>query len=279
MKLSPSTKILIVLLLLVAAVGAWYTLYMQNTAETAPAIPQQKAEQPPENAKAVTSTSARALEILPLPFLVTKAPEEAPPPPPAAQKPVAEAKTLANTPPPNPFKPLPKRLQASKASQPKPPPKPKPTPKTSKPVAIDVPAAPEMVRVPIPQIQPPPKSEPVLPPEAEVGRGVLPVRMKPLEEVVAPREETPPQKTSYVEKPAPAQNPIEAWIKSQGIKLAGVTLGPVSVAMFNTKDGYVAVPVGERFPGTDILVKSVTAEGVVLVQGSYSLTLRYEGGE
>lgn len=64
-----------------------------------------------------------------------------------------------------------------------------------------------------------------------------------------------------------------------GLKLSGVALGPVSVAIFKTSTGYLTLSVGQSFPGTDIILKSVTAERVLLTQGPYTLTLEYGGGE
>ncbi len=275
MKPSPRAKILIAVLLLVAAVAAWYVLYTQGqqAAEVGPPPPKPV---PAEKAKAATSASARALEILPLPFLVTKAPEEAPPPP-AAEKPeVAEAPPKeAVEAPPNPFVPLPQRQKAILASK-QPPAKPKPAPSTEKPVAVRPVEAPELVRVPVPRLVPPPTSEPVLPPEARIGAGALPVRLEPVEKEVAP---APAKAQASPEQPRETStNPLKDWAEAQGLKLSGVALGPVSVAIFATKNGYLALPVGERFPGTEVRLQAVTAERVLLVQGPHNLTLEYGGG-
>ncbi len=275
MKPSPRAKILIAVLLLVAAVAAWYVLYTQGqqAAEVGPPPPKPV---PAEKAKAATSASARALEILPLPFLVTKAPEEAPPPP-AAEKPeVAEAPPKeAVEAPPNPFVPLPQRQKAILASK-QPPAKPKPAPSTEKPVAVRPVEAPELVRVPVPRLVPPPTSEPVLPPEARIGAGALPIRLEPVEKEVAP---APAKAQASAEQPRETStNPLKDWAEAQGLKLSGVALGPVSVAIFATKNGYLALPVGERFPGTEVRLQAVTAERVLLVQGPHNLTLEYGGG-
>lgn len=280
MKLSRGTKILIAAVLLVAAVAAWYTLYLQGTAETEAVAPPpaRTTTQTPAKARTVTSASARALEILPLPFLVTKAPEEAPPPPAANKTPVVQKppKEVVEA-PPNPFVPLPERRKTVATTNTKTAERPAPTPTTTKPVTLKVTEAPELMQVPIPQIQPPPKTEPVLPPEARVSVGALPVRLQPLEREVAPLEAAGGAKAPAATT-ASGGNPLKAWAEAQGLRLAGIALGPVSVAIFATKDGYLALPVGERFPGTDIQLKAVTAERVLLVQGPYNLTLEYGGG-
>jgi len=273
-KLSPQAKILIVLLLLAAAVAAWYMLYIQGQ-EAQVASPPPPRPVSAEKAKAATSTSARALEILPLPFLVTKAPEEAPPPPATEKAEVASPPPKeAVEAPPNPFVPLPQRQKAILAA--KQPAKPKPAPATEKPVAVRPVEAPELIRVPVPKLAPPPATEPVLPPEARIGAGTLPLRLLPLEREVAP---VPAAKASARTSGRPASaNPLKDWADAQELRLSGVALGPVSVAIFSTKNGYLALPVGERFPGTEVQLKAVTAERVLLVQGPYNLTLEYGGG-
>ncbi len=270
MKPSPRAKILIAVLLLVAAVAAWYVLYTQGqqAAEVSPPPPPPKPV-PAEKAKAATSTSARALEILPLPFLVTKAPEEAPPPP-AAEKPeVAEAPPKeAVEAPPNPFVPLPQRQKAILASK-QPPAKPKPAPSTEKPVAVRPVEAPELVRVPVPRLVPPPTSEPVLPPEARIGAGALPIRLEPVEKEVAP---APAKAQASPKQPRETStNPLKDWAEAQGLKLSGVALGPVSVAIFKTSQGFVTLAVGEFFPETQVRLKSVGPNYAILEQGKDTL--------
>ncbi len=278
MKLNPRAKILIAVLLLVAAVAAWYLLYTQGQ-ETVEASPPQPKPVPAEEAKAATSASARALEILPLPFLVTKAPEEAPPPPAAAKPEAAPPPPQeAVEAPPNPFVPLPQRQKAILASK-QPAPQPRPAPASPEPVAVQPAAVPELVRVPVPKLRPPARTEPLLPPEAGIGAGALPIRLQPVEREVAA---APPQARGQEQPPARPQpqerNPLQEWAKAQDLRLSGVALGPVSVAIFATRNGYLALPVGEVFPGTEIRLQAVTAERVLLVQGPYNLTLEYGGG-
>jgi len=287
MKGNSTLKILLAALLLVLAVASWYALYTRGVSSPAPAAaPSPQKPVPAKRAKAATSASARALEILPLPFLVTKAPEEAPPPPAAEAPKKEEAKPVANELPPNPFAPLPQRIEAARAAAAKKKPAPAAVPKREKPVLVSAPQSPELIKVPAPKILPPAEQEPVLPPEAKLGVGALPIRLEPLEREVVrekpkkkseEKKETPKPKAEAKPKPPP-ENPLEKWAKAQELQLAGVTLGPVSVAIFATKDGYLTLAVGERFPGTNIELKEVTADHVVLVQGPHRLTLKYGGG-
>jgi hypothetical protein len=63
--------------------------------------------------------------------------------------------------------------------------------------------------------------------------------------------------------------------------LDGVALGPVGVAIFETANGYLALPVGQTFPDKNVLVKTITAERVLLVDGggTNTLTMELGGGE
>ncbi len=279
MRVSTTTKILVAVLLLVAAVAAWYLLYIQGQGNPATAQPPPPKPVPAKEAKAATSPSSRALEILPLPFLVTEAPKEVPAPgqpKPAAQAPAALPEAEAEA-PPNPFLPLPQKRRAILAAKQPPKPKAKPVGNAEKPVAIAGAAgAPELLKVPIPPVRPPTRREPVVPPEARLGGGTLPLTLAPVAHEVAPQPPAPQPDA----KPAPTRprNPLKSWAEQVGLKLSGVALGPVSVAIFRTKDGYVALPVGERFPGTKVRLKAVTAERVLLVEGNHDLTLEYGGG-
>jgi len=313
MKLTPRTKILVTVLLLVVAVGAWYALYSAGTqipaATPAPEPPKRvaKAVEKPTPAKATvaTSTSARVLEVLPLPFLVTEAPAEATAPPPATPEAVAEAqkeKTL-----PNPFAPLKAELAQKKAT------KPAPIPIQKTPVSVSLPP-----RVPTPRVVRVQQGTPDVALPSLTQEGALPLRLGPIDREVRPRspkaaEPRPKPALSLPESrldrlppapgetggsepsatplampivsqsaPAPAPskaNPLLEWAQNAGLKLSGVALGPVSVAIFKTSTGYLTLSVGQSFPGTDIILKSVTAERVLLTQGPYTLTLEYGGGE
>jgi len=330
MKINQSTRILILLALIVAAVAVWYSLFFasnkpQPVTETAVTIPH-------PNKKTVTepvavTTSARALQVLPIPFLVTEAPEEAPLE--TTSKPATY--TLGNTNvPPNPFVPL--RIETTKtASAPK---KPAQVPESSKPVLV-TPEADLTPHIPVPKTIAP-QSGTVTPPPATLGKGTLPIKLNPLTQEVSRstslsqalaenNPETPatgPEGTgsentneasqeatesgtaatasgtgsseggtndqeaaetstsATVETPPPP-NPLAIWAAQEQLELDGVALGTIGVAIFKTAHGYLTLPVGQTFPDHDVLVKTITAERVLLVDssGTNTLTLELGGGE
>ena len=53
----------------------------------------------------------------------------------------------------------------------------------------------------------------------------------------------------------------------------GVIIGPVNTAIIETKDGTVIVPLGGTIPQSDVVVKSITAEKVVLMLGQETITI------
>lgn len=69
------------------------------------------------------------------------------------------------------------------------------------------------------------------------------------------------------------ESPLARFAREQDLKLSGVVLGPTSVAIFQSKDGFTVLPVGRALPGSDVLLKSLSAKEALLVQGSESLNL------
>jgi len=323
MKLSQSTRILILIALIVAAVAIWYALFLgrQPATETATVAPPERVTatrtgetKPPARPPAVT-TSARALQVLPIPFLVTEAPEEAPIETKATPKTPALAQAQV---PPNPFIPLrpPEAAVAAPTKKPS-------LVESGQPVTI-TPGEELPENIPMPKVVAPP-SDHVAPPPVALGQGTLPIKLTPLTNEVAtkpePLEESQPEQvppsalgepaTTAQEPPAaqepatspaatggeataeagttamqpaeplPPPNPLVEWAKQVGLKLEGVALGPVSVAIFKTNAGYLTLPVGQTFPDADVLVKTITAERVLLVDksGTNTLTLELGGGE
>ncbi|MER3490713.1 MAG: competence protein, partial [Meiothermus sp.] len=96
-----------------------------------------------------------------------------------------------------------------------------------------------------------------------------------------PATQAPPSTTAQPSAPrtTPAPTGLAGFVQEQGIKLAMTSLGPTGVAVFQTKEGYVVVPVGEKIPGTEVLVKTVTASEATLVRNNESLPIKLEGGE
>jgi len=346
MKIGQGTRILILIALIIAAVAVWYSLFFagkQKSATAAAPHPAQESVQTKTSKKhtpVAVTTSARALQVLPIPLLVAEAPENEMP----AKPEVAKSQgSIANVNvPPNPFVPF--SVSAQKA-----PTKPKEVPESRKPVLVTSEAG-LSPNIPLPKtITPSEKTS--SPPPASMNLGALPIRLGPLtKEVsgvksisnVAPEAETqievqPVIVTNFAEEagPAPenedgvgstpiagtgslsesdiggyqpdiivgevenqplkepaassdneekastATNPLKTWAAQQKLRLEGIALGPVGVAIFRTANGYLALPVGQTFPDKSVLVKTITADRVLLVDrsGSNTLTLELGGGE
>jgi hypothetical protein len=82
---------------------------------------------------------------------------------------------------------------------------------------------------------------------------------------------TQPDTTTPVEPPqvVPIEriDPLTAFVSARGIKFVGVVLGPVNTAIFESKEGTIVVPLGATLPQSDVIVKTITADQVVLMQG------------
>jgi hypothetical protein len=68
-------------------------------------------------------------------------------------------------------------------------------------------------------------------------------------------------------------DPLNAFVTARGISFVGVVLGPVNTAIFETKEGTVVVPLGANMPQSDVIVKTITADQVVLMQGQDTIIL------
>lgn len=311
--MSQTTRILLLLVLIVAAVAVWYALFFTGgQQEATPAvvtIPRHKTTAATqENKPVAVTTSARALQVLPIPFLVTETPEEAP----------LETDQQAKTPaiaeaavPPNPFVPL--RIKTAALPE-----KPQEVPESKKPVLVT--PQPELTaNIPVPKTMTPNEGA-TTPPPVSLGQGALPIKLsplaqevtavEPLQQAVAETNPPEPEKQEVSEAPAnenqnpvtnngseeeqkpasgesaeppppPPPNPLAEWAEQENLRLDGVALGPVGVAIFRTASGYLALPVGQTFPDKNVLVKTITAERVLLVDssGNNTLTLELGGGE
>lgn len=314
-QLPQSTKVLMAVAALALGVTLWYVLFFlpgQNQAATPLPPVSETTPQPGRSPQVVTPQAsnpgtvapARPLEVLPIPFLATQAPAQ---PATSSQAstpgPSAPGRVRVQA-PPNPFVPLiietatpPNQATASL-------PQPTSIPSTSARVQVRQPSVP-LPSTPLPRTSPTPT--PLTPrpqiaaPQATAGvpgslsgvanlsGGALPLRLTPLEREVAqpaprpatPTTQTPPPTTSQLATPQTPAAPtgLAGFVQEQGIKLAMTTLGPTSVAVFQTKEGYIVVPVGEKIPGTEVLVKTMTANEATLVRGNESLPIKLEGGE
>ena len=273
-----STKLLLAALLLVGGVALWYVgLYLpaQVAEAPTPAPSTQVIEAPPipplasqEEAKAQAEAPAQEEAQAP-----ASSQEEAQAPPPA---PVARAEP----PPPNPFVPL-------VVETPPPPPASasRPTPVPEGPaVRVQTPAqAPQAA----PATRPIPGTSGALP----APKILSPALSAPLPQA----RETPPRvavPTALVEAPLPGPeekgaekaptpaSPLERLVAEKGLRLSGTLLGPVSVAILESKEGYLVVPAGSPIPGTEAVVRQVEEGSVTLAlkEETLNLSLVQAGG-
>ena len=263
-----STKLLLAALLLVGGVALWYVgLYLpaQVAEAPTPAPSTQVTEAPP----APPPPSQKHAQ----PPARTPPQEEAQAPPPA---PVARAEP----PPPNPFVPL-------VVETPPPPPASasRPTPVPEGPaVRVQTPAqAPQAA----PATRPIPGTSGALP----APKILSPALSAPLPQA----RETPPRvavPTALVEAPLPGPeekgaekaptpaSPLERLVAEKGLRLSGTLLGPVSVAILESKEGYLVVPAGSPIPGTEAVVRQVEEGSVTLAlkEETLNLSLVQAGG-
>lgn len=273
-----STKLLLAALLLVGGVALWYVgLYLpaQVAEAPTPAPSTQVIEAPPipplaSQEEAKPQAEAPAQEEAQAP---ASSQEEAQAPPPA---PVARAEP----PPPNPFVPL-------VVETPPPPPASasRPTP---------VPEGPAVrVQTPAPAPQAAPATRPI---PGTSGALPAPKILSPALSAPLPQaRETPPKvavPTALVEAPLPGSeekgaekaptpaSPLERLVAEKGLRLSGTLLGPVSVAILESKEGYLVVPVGSPIPGTEAVVRQVEEGSVTLAlkEETLNLSLVQAGG-
>ncbi|MBO1438534.1 hypothetical protein [Meiothermus sp. CFH 77666] len=350
-RMPQSAKVALAAALLVGAVATWYLGFFR---------PSQTAQQPttptPTPAPVAPgttptlatppATTARPLEVLPLPFLVTEATR---PTEPAEQEDTVASAALARprvTVPPNPFVPLiiettppavaqPTQPAPAIVSRPTPAPQvvSQPIPSQTARVQVRQPTTP-LPRPSLPGTRPTPgvttpptttvttptapsgqarlaqgTSRTSLPGAVSLGSGLLPIRLAPLDrELTATASETPKEAAALDVQPGAAttsgnldfaraeidarltqvlepksnlargqeavqESRLARFVREQNLKLSGVVLGPTSVAIFQSKDGFTVLPVGRTLPGSDVLLKSLSAKEALLVQGSETLNL------
>jgi len=332
-RMPQSAKVALVLVLLVGAVATWYlSFFRPSQIVQQPITPTPAPVEPGAATIPGTSTTARPLEVLPLPFLVTEATQ------PAERQNQEEATASAAltrprvTVPLNPFVPLVVETVPPAVAQPT---QPAPTP-TLGPQPIPSQAARVLVRQPITPLPHPSlpgtrlttgvnaPSGPTgqarlaqgtartsLPGVVRLGSGMLPIRLAPLDRELTTTTSTPEKpaaldidtstptaagvsgnldfvrteidarltqtlepKTSLAKDQETVQDSLLArYVREQNIKLSGVVLGPTSVAILQSKDGFIVLPVGRTLPGSDVLLRSLSAQEALLIHGSESLNL------
>lgn len=128
---------------------------------------------------------------------------------------------------------------------------------------------------------PPPTPQPALAstnPQLEVQLSMaqlnqqIQTQLEPLSQ--APQTPSSPPPTSTSPSSTTLPNPVAAYVTAQGLRLAGVVLGPTSVGIFQSRQGYIVLPVGQTFPQSQVLLQSLTSESALLVEGSQSLALK-----
>ena len=273
-----STKLLLAALLLVGGVALWYVgLYLpaQVAEAPTPAPSTQVIEAPPipplaSQEEAKPQAEAPAQEEAQAP---ASSQEEAQAPPPA---PVARAEP----PPPNPFVPL-------VVETPPPPPA-----SASRPTPLpEGPTVPGQTPAPAPQAAPATRPIPGTSGALPAPKILSPALSAPLPQA----RETPPRvavPTALVEAPLPGPeekgaekaptpaSPLERLVAEKGLRLSGTLLGPVSVAILESKEGYLVVPAGSPIPGTEAVVRQVEEGSVTLAlkEETLNLSLVQAGG-
>ncbi|MFN4073948.1 MAG: competence protein [Thermus sp.] len=302
--LPQSTKLLLAGLLLVGAVTLWYVGFYLPA--QVPLQGQPTPSQPP--APSPGAEAPRTIEAPPIPPLAetpsqgqpTKSGPEAPSsqtPPKAPQAtsspPLPVPKAQQEAPLPNPFVPLVVEAPASPpVPSPAPAPRPAPVP-TGAPIRVTqgtplpTPSVPSQPRplpgsqgaLPAPKVLAPalraeaPKAQveavPVLTPPAGLVEAPLPrAPQTPEEEAKAAPSPAPP--------PTPPKTPLQTLVEEKGLRLAGTLLGPVSVAILASKEGYLVLPAGSPLPGSEAVLRRIESDRVVLALKDESLEIALE---
>ncbi len=83
----------------------------------------------------------------------------------------------------------------------------------------------------------------------------------------------PPPTPTNTAPPPPTTTELSRFVLSNRVAFVGVIIGPVNTAIIETKDGTVIVPLGGTIPQSDVVVKSITPEKVVLMLGQETITI------
>ncbi|MER3554903.1 MAG: hypothetical protein C4331_11285 [Meiothermus sp.] len=331
-RMPQSAKIALAAALVVGALAGWYFGFVRpnQAAQQAVTAPNTPATPVPESG----TQTARPLEVLPLPFLVTEAPKDNPKPEQGSSPATAITSKPKVTVPPNPFVPLivetPNQPAPAVVAQATPPATSRPSltarpiPTQSQPISVQQPRVP-LPQTNLPATRPTPPTQPSLastpgqarispsvgetnlPGSLSLGSGALPIRLSPLSrELTAPNPQDQTAaaidpnvgttanldyakaeldaRVNQVLQPTTttksqgslASSGLGQYVREQGLKLSGVVLGATSVGIFQSKDGFVVLPVGRTLPGSEILLKSLNTNEALLVRGSETLNLQIE---
>lgn len=70
---------------------------------------------------------------------------------------------------------------------------------------------------------------------------------------------------------------LQIFVKQNSLSFQTVVLGPVNTAVLGTKDGLLVLPLGAAVGQSSVIVKSISADAVVLRLGDETLTLAMGG--
>lgn len=292
-------KLGLAVLLLAIAVAVWYGgLYLPAQAGI---------DAPPRTLEEEVS---RPLEAPPIPFLSGDAPPLAETPsreqaPPLPSSPASQAKPplpKGEEPLPDPFVPLPVTAKAQPQTPPLPtppelpalPPPPVPTgpfpsaevlPRSqgaSKSVLSHLPLPGSSGALPPPKILLPSPQPEALMRSSPANRPVEPAPPASLVEAPLPSTKGSPGEEKPEVSPSRGEGgkgvrleetPLRLLARERGWKPISVLMGPVSVVILESREGYLAVPVGDTIPGSDAVVRRVEGDRVVLAMGGEILEL------
>lgn len=119
-----------------------------------------------------------------------------------------------------------------------------------------------------------PASRPVeLAPPASLVEAPLFPAQRSLWEVGEEKPEAPSPRREGGEEARLEETPLRLLARERGWKPISVLMGPVSVVILESREGYLAVPVGDPIPGSDAVVRRVEGDRVVLAMGGEILEL------
>jgi len=113
-------------------------------------------------------------------------------------------------------------------------------------------------------------------------------RVEPPVEVAAPEglveaalpevlEASPPRPE---EAPSPLpKSPLATLVEEKGLRLSGTLLGPLSVAILESKEGYLVLPAGSPLPGSEAVIRRIESDRVILALKDETLEIPLAGGE
>jgi type II secretory pathway component PulC len=102
-----------------------------------------------------------------------------------------------------------------------------------------------------------------------------------LVEAPLPQEEPPKEAQTPAKEAAPPapKSPLAALVEEKGLRLSGTLLGPLSVAILESKEGYLVLPAGSPLPGSEAVIRRIESDRVILALKDETLEIPLAGGE